>query len=53
MVLRLDWMDRTTVRKMSILTVAPILGVSMDARPIDSAKHMEYNLLYKSYYVRC
>lgn len=53
MVLRLDWMDRTTVRKMSILTVAPILGVSMDAHPIDSAKYMEYNLLYKSYYARC
>lgn len=53
MVLRLDWMDRTTVRKMSILTVAPILGVSMDANPIDSTKHMEYNLLYKSYYMRC
>lgn len=53
MILRLDWMDRTTVRKMSIFTVAPILRVSMDIHPIDSAKYMEYNLLYKSYYVRC
>lgn len=50
---RKDKYNPYTVRKMSILTVAPILGVSMDAHPIDSAKHTEYNLLYKSYSVRC